>query len=811
MGVLLLKTGVASWVLRRYSLRFTPYLGDTMSGDYPYQAVPFTQVKLSDPFWGSRIETNRTVTIPIAFKHCEDTHRMWCFDLAAGKVEGDYKGDFPFNDTDVYKIIEGASFSMTVHPDPELDAYVDSLIERIADAQEDDGYLYTARTCKAEHLRSHWMGENRYDNVWMSHELYNAGHLFEASHAHYLATGKTALLEVAKKFADRLDEDFGWDKIRRSPGHQVTEMGLVKLYQVTGEKRYLDLAKFFLDVRSHEVGGGKYSEYNQSHKPVIEQDEATGHSVRAGYMYAGMADVAAIDGDEAYIRAIKTLWDNVTDHKTYITGGIGQSGSNEGFLENDNLPNMSAYCETCASIANVYWNHRLFMLEGKGEYIDVLERSLYNAMLSGVSLSGDKFFYPNPLASHGQHQRSEWFGCACCPSNVCRFMASIPGYVYAQRNSEVYVNLFVEGQANLTIDGTDVTLGQTTNYPWDGAISVQVDPAEPKPMTVCLRIPGWAREEVLPGDQYHFLNQSDLPVTATLNGEPIDVKAEDGYLKITRTWQAGDVVGLDLPMPIRRVLCNDRVEENRGRVTLQRGPMVYCVEFADNDGSVVNLLLDDAAEMSVVDRPELLGGVKLIQGHGSLVTRDENDALVVAETNHPFTAIPYYAWSHRGPGEMEVWIIRDPQTASPPPSPTIAFRSQWSCSTGRTKNMFALADQLEPQGSSKKWQPFFTFCPKKGTTEWVQYDFEKTETVSKSAAYWFADAPDGKTDFPVRWQLLYRVGDGEWTPVPNPSEYLVEADQFCEVTFDPITADAMRLEVTLKPDHWAGMHEWSVE
>jgi len=789
-----------------------------MSADYPYQATPFTDVKLTDPFWAKRIETNRTVTIPIAFKHCEDTDRMFCFDLAAGKVEGEFKGDFPFNDSDVYKIIEGASFSMSVHPDPELDAYVDSLIARIADAQEDDGYLYTARTCNAEKLRSHWMGDNRYDNLWMSHELYNIGHLFEACYAHYLATGKTSLLEIAKKCADRADADFGWDKIRRSPGHQVPEMGLVKLYRITGEKRYLDLAKFFLDVRGHEEGGGTYTEYNQSHMPVVEQDEAMGHSVRAGYMYAGMADVAAIDGDERYIQAIKRLWHNVTDHKTYITGGIGQTSSNEGFLENDKLPNMSAYCETCASIANVYWNHRLFLFEGDGKYIDVLERSLYNAMLSGISMEGDTFFYPNPLASHGQHQRSEWFGCACCPSNVCRFMASIPGYVYAQRDRELYVNLFVEGHTEMSVQETKVKLSQTTNYPWDGTISVTVDPEQAQEMTLCLRIPGWAREEVLPGDQYSFAKKNSEPITACVNGETIacdeqatgdGVVIEKGYLKITRPWQAGDTVELNLPMPVRRVLCNDRVKDNIGTVALQRGPLVYCVEFPDNPGGVMNLLLTDDVKLTAVDAPDLLGGVTVIQGNVSTMVSDDDKSLRVVETDHAFTAIPYYAWSHRGPATMLVWLARDIETVAVPPSPTIAFKSTKSCSHGKGKQLFALSDQLVPQASNKQWQPFFVFEQAKDSTAWVQYDFEKTERVSTSSAYWFLNSPDGNCSLPSSWRLLYRTG-GEWKEVTGASEYEVAADRFCSVTFDAVQADALRLEVQLQPDQVAGLHEWSV-
>ncbi|NOR14277.1 MAG: glycoside hydrolase family 127 protein, partial [Candidatus Aminicenantes bacterium] len=420
------------------------------TGDYPVQPVPFTQVQLSDQFWLPRMETNRKVTIPYAFEQCEETGRVKNFELAAGIGEGSFCTVYPFDDSDVYKIMEGASYSLQIYPDPELDKYLDDMITKIAAAQEEDGYLYTARTIESEEP-VRWTEGPRWDNLYMGHERYNMGHLYEAAVAHYLATGKRSLLDIALKNADLIDSVFGPGKKRGAPGHQVIEMGLAKLYRVTGEQKYLDLAKFFLDERGDDEFRKLYGTYSQDHKPVIEQSEAVGHAVRATYMYAGMADVAALTGDADYIAAIDRIWNDVVTGKLYLTGGIGATSSGEAFGGPYNLPNASAYAETCAAIGNAFWNHRQFLLHGDAKYIDVLERVIYNGLISGVALSGDLFFYSNPLASDGQHERSPWFDCACCPSNISRFMPSVPGYVYAQRDNDLYVNLFVQSQVQVDL------------------------------------------------------------------------------------------------------------------------------------------------------------------------------------------------------------------------------------------------------------------------------------------------------------------------------------------------------------------------
>src|ERR1035437_3392087 len=432
--------------------------------DYPVKPVPFTAVHINDGFWAPRIEINRTVTIPFAFGKDEETGRVDNFIRAAQALRGEAFENkkyppYPFDDTDVYKVIEGASYTLSVHPDPKLDAYIDGLIEKIGAAQEPDGYLYTARTIDPLHPHPRSGNERWILEGVNSHELYDLGHLYEAAVAHYQATGKRTLLDIALRSANLLDQTFGPGKREIWPGHQIVEMGLAKLYRVTGEQKYLNLAKFMLDVRgpdSQEEGHG--NRYVQAHQKVVDQTEAVagGHAVRAMYMYSGMADIAALTGDTAYVNALDKIWDNVATKKLHVTGGVGARGAGEAFGADYELPNMSAYNETCAAVGNDYWNQRLFLLHADAKYIDVMERTLYNGLISGVSLDGKSFFYPNPLESNGQHERSRWFGCACCPGNMTRFLASVPGYVYAHRGDVLYVNLFVGNTANVTLDHASV-------------------------------------------------------------------------------------------------------------------------------------------------------------------------------------------------------------------------------------------------------------------------------------------------------------------------------------------------------------------
>ena len=623
---------------------------------YPIAAVPFTKVTLTDDFWSGRIETNRTVTIPFGFEKCEEEGRIRNFAKAGGLMGGEYEGVMPFDDTDVYKIIEGASYSLTIYPDKELGKYIDEIIEKIAAAQEDDGYLCTWKTLNPRTTPARWVKPGpRWFHLAASHELYNAGHMYEAAYAHYRATGKKNFLNVALKNADLIAETFGPGKNMDPPGHQIIETGLVKLFRATDDKKYLDLAKFFLDQRGNAAGHKLYGSYSQDHKPVTEQDEAVGHAVRAVYMYAAMADIAGIMGDSAYLNAVDKIWKNVVWEKYYITGGIGARHEGESFGDNYELPNLTSYNETCAAIGNVYWNHRMFMLHGDAKYIDILERTLYNGLISGVSLSGNLFFYPNCLESDGKYKfnrgaltRRPWFDCSCCPSNVIRFIPSVPDYIYAHKDDSLYINLFIAGKADIEMDKGNVEVIQETNYPCDGKVMIKIDPKTSEKFAVRIRIPGWATGKPVPSELYRYADEKKEKVTLELNGVPVALIMDKGFALIDRQWSDGDIIELNLPMPIRRVVASEKVKDDLNKVALTRGPLVYCAEWVDNDGKVLDLVIPDNAGLKTEYRKDLFNGVIVITGNVTDKAGKERKLL----------AIPYYAWSHRGPGEMAVWLPR---------------------------------------------------------------------------------------------------------------------------------------------------------
>jgi DUF1680 family protein len=775
-----------------------------LSKDYPVKPVPFTAVHFNDAFWLPRIETNRKITIPFAFQKSKETGREYNFERAAAALRGEAVADktppgYPFDDTDLYKIIEGAAYTLSVVPDPELEKYVDGLVRKIAAAQEPDGYLYTTRTIDPLHPHP-WAGTRRWEKEEvLSHELYNLGHLYEAAVAYYQATGKRQLLDIALRTANLLDGTFGPGKEVIWPGHQIAEMGLVKLYRVSGDNRYLNLAKFLLDSRNHG------SPYNQSNIPIVEQREAVGHAVRATYMYSGIADVAALTGDASYTNAIDRLWENVAGKKMYITGGIGSTAEGEAFGSDYELPNMSAYNETCAAIGHDYWNERLFLLHADARYIDVFERTLYNGLISGVSLDGKSFFYPNPLESSGQHERSPWFGCACCPGNITRFLASVPGYVYAQQGDNLYVNLFVGSTSEITLEHASVRLDQVTRYPWEGAVRMTVTPKESARFAIHVRIPGWARNEAAPGDLYTFTNRDDSPVTLKVNGEAVPLKIERGYVEIARQWKPGDVIDLNLPMPVRRVAANQAVSADRGRVALQRGPIVFCVEWPDNPGGHVrNLVLPRNALLKAQFRPELLKGIVRITGTGIGLTAGADGKVHGKE--QMITAIPYYAWAHRGPGEMLVWLPETEAAGRPLTAPTIAASSTVAASV--PKNTMGLRDGEVPR-RSQEYNPYgdFDWSPKTGTSEWVEYTFAKPTRISTTSVYWI---DGGDCPAPRSWRILYNDGRS-WHLVENRDPYAVSKDQFNAVRFAPVMATGLRLEVVLQPERTAGIHEWKVE
>ncbi|HEX2851953.1 MAG TPA: glycoside hydrolase family 127 protein [Opitutaceae bacterium] len=633
------------------------------AADYPVQPVPFTAVRITGGFWQTRQEINRTVTLPFALQQCEESGRLKNFDLAAdtmrrraaGEKEFQHKPPtiYPFDDTDAYKAIEGAAYVLSMKRDAVLEERLDQWIARIAAAQEPDGYLYTFRTMHPDSPGHKWIDQERWKkDPGLSHELYNAGHLYEAGVAYFQATGKRTLLDVCLKNAELLWRDFGDGKLRIAPGHQIVEMGLVKLYGVTQDPRYLDLARIFLEARG--PGGPTY---NQLHKLVVDQDTAVGHAVRANYMYAGMADVAALTGDARYLSAITKIWENVAAKKLYLTGGVGALSAGEAYGADYQLPN-NGYNETCAAVALMMWNHRMFLLSGDAKYMDVFERTAFNGFLSGVSNSGDRFFYPNPLIYDGQKKnnhgfagRAPWFGCACCPPNLLRTLAALTGYFYAVRDDALYVNVFAQSEGEVKIAGTTVKLAQTTDYPWQGKVQIAVTPEKAAKFTLRVRIPGWAQGTPVPSDLYTYeASSTDAPAwSLSVAGEKIAARPEQGFVSITREWKSGDVVELDLPMPVRTVRGHEKVAAIRGQVAFERGPVVYCVEDVDWAKSLDQLSVPASASVAPEERAQLLGGLTVLTIDGAKA----------GETAAPrITAIPYYAWNNRGLAPMTVWLRR---------------------------------------------------------------------------------------------------------------------------------------------------------
>ena len=774
------------------------------------QEVPFTQVHLNDGFWSPRIEINRTVSIPSAFHECEVNGRFDNFAIAAGLIKGEHKGDFSFDDTDPYKVIEGASYSLAVHYDAKLDHYLDSVINIIAKAQEPDGYLTTCVTNKCTRL-SGWWGTHKWEKI-NSHELYNSGHLIESAVAHYRATGKRTFLNVAIKNADLVCKTFGPNEgqIHRPGGHPIIEMALCKLYKVTGNKKYLEGAKYFVDETGRCTDGHRPSEYSQDHMPILQQQEIVGHAVRAGYLYSGVADVAALTCDKAYFEALKRIWENMSSKKLFITGGIGSRPQGEGFGPNYELFNHTAYCETCAAIANVYWNYRMFLATGESKYIDVCERALYNNVLSGVSLSGDKFFYDNVLESDGEHERQKWFGCACCPGNITRFVASVPGYMYAQQGRDIYVNLYAQGKAKIG----KVELEQTTDYPWDGRISIKVAKGAGK-FAIKLRIPSWLKTSPTNNSLYKY-NDAAPVYAITVNG--VKVAADGGdYATIQRNWKKGDVIEIDFPMNVRRIVANDNAEDNRGKVALERGPIVFCLEGSDQaDGKVFNKYILNSANISARYDASMLNGVMTLSGDAKELQQDGT----VKDVR--FRAIPYSTWNNRGPQQMEIWVANTPTKAVATPLATIASKAQTFSNRGPIQNdapetapvdswAGGVNDQWEPKRSSDISKPYHYWWLKQGTTEAISYQFDKEYDVSNVQVYWLEfDHYDGDFRTPESWALYYKDANGEWQEVEGHSPYTVQKDCYNSVDFKPVRTTGLKILAKLRKGESGGVLEWKV-
>jgi DUF1680 family protein len=750
--------------------------------------VEFSKVTIDSSFWSPWQETNRRVSIPHNLDTCDATGRIDNFRHAAGVApQGKFQGHI-FHDSDVYKVLEGVAYSLHTHPDKALAARLEAIIDLIAASQQPDGYVNTWFTVAQP--------EGRWKNLGADHELYCAGHMFEAAVAHYYATGSRKFLDVACRFADYIDSVFGEGKRYGIAGHPEIELALVKLWRATGEQRYLDLARFFVaehgNSQHRELLGG----YAQDHLPVRDQTEPVGHAVRFLYFYSGVADLAAIDGTPDYIQTMDRLWDYIVHQKMYLTGGVGVQGYGEGFANAYDLPNHDAYCETCASIGMVFWNHRLALLHGDGKYADLVEQLLYNGALSGISLDGSKFFYVNPLASHGDHHRQPWYGCACCPTNVVRFVASLGQYPYALLSDEpgICVLQYVGGETTFDTKSTKVRIRQETNFPWEGEVKLIVEPEQPAEFTVRVRVPGWCPD-----------------ATLQLNGAPCSAAIEQGFANIRRNWNPGDVVSLSLPMPVRQIEANPLVAAQSGKMAVMRGPLVYCLEDVDHSCEVDKIALPGNAEFQVTHQPNLLGGVSVVTTQGLCQEIAEtNEGWRAGRSPVALTFIPYYAWDNRAPGKMAVWLPTELPELPSVEQATLAVVARPSAShCNAADSVAAINDNQLPSSSADQSIPRMTWWDHRGTIEWAELSFQKPHEISQAAVYWFDDSGQGSCRVPARWRLLYRDGD-QWKPVEASTPYGVERDGLNTVKFTPVTTTALRLEAELQQGFSAGILEWQL-
>ena len=792
------------------------------SKDYPFKEAEMTNVAIRAGFWYPRFETNRVVTVQVDFRKSEDTGRIRNFELAGQRAGRGFQG-IPFNDSDVYKIIEGAAYTLSTQPDPKLEKYLDDLIDKIAKAQEPDGYLYTARTLhfnygyKNGKAVYNMMGPTRWSNIAHGHELYNVGHMYEAAAAYYWVTGKRTLLDVAIKNADLVCRTFGFGptQLHEAPGHEEIELALCKLYRATGEPRYLKMAKTFLDMRGRKDLRHTWNAALQDHMPVVDQREALGHAVRAGYLYCGMADVAALTGDRSYVAAIDALWENVVSKKLHLNGGIGAhrhvnyadkklGSAGEAFGDNYDLPNEGAYLETCAAIANALWNQRMFLMRGDAKYIDVLERVIYNGFLSGISLGGDEFFYPNPQASRGGYKRSKWFGCSCCPVNVVRFIPQIAQFAYATRGDAAYVNLFVASDVKLNLAGGDVTLKQETEYPWKGLSRIEIAEAGVKDFTLNVRIPGWCVGRPVPSDLYTQTVPGSLKdFTVKVNGKPFTFTPEKGYCPINRAWKEGDVVEVCMNMPVRRIKAHDAVKNDRGRLAVERGPILYCAEGVDNSGKVLDKVLAADAVFTPATC-NVLGNVYPALTAPAVSLRRGLKTGVRKEAT-TLTLVPYFAWCHRGAGEMQVFFPTEAKEEN------AARDYKTSASFCFPKDSVAAAfDGVLPKASNDESIPRLTFWNHLGTDEWVACEFTEPEEVKGVEVYWFDDSGKGHCRIPASWKVQWRAAkNASWQGIDIAGP--VAKDKFCAIDFpQPVKAQALRLAIKLQKEWSGGILEWKI-
>jgi DUF1680 family protein len=758
-------------------------------------------VHLADPFFAPRIETNRRATIEACLAKCESTGRIANFAIAGGLEKGQHEGAL-FNDSDVYKVIEGIAYSLAATPDAALEARADAIIEKIAAAEQPDGYLDTYFTLVEPKMR--------WKNIRTGHELYCAGHLIEAAVAYEQTTKKKKLLDVAVRVAECIDREFGWKKHEEPTGHPELELALMKLHRRTNDKRWLELAKFFVDVRGHHPNSASFGEYAQDEVPVREQSQVTGHAVRAMYLYSGMTDVVAATGDRTLFVPLEKIWHDVVDRKMYVTGGIGTSADNEGFTTPYDLPNDSAYCETCAAIGMALWNERMFLLTHESKYADVLEREVYNNIPAGVSLDGTKFFYDNPLSSDGDHRRVPWFDCSCCPSNLVRYVPAMGERVYATGAFDLYVALYVAGRAEIDVGGHPVQLKQETDYPWSEKCVITFLGDVEVPITLHLRIPGWCKRFSATWQP----SRRDEVTYSEFNAKQsvADGVEKDGWWTATRAWRKGETISVQLPMPVERVHADEHVAADRGHVALMRGPIVYCLEGTDHEGAARSIALPSDRRVKPA-KEDALGGIVALRGGSIAAVRYSTGER--GERLADVRAIPYCTWANRDPGDMVVWIPEKVDVAEIPGEHGVVEQNGARLSAShcyKRDTLLALNDGRVPKSSSDESIPRMTFWDHRGTKEWIELDFAKARSVHAVRVYWFDDTGKGSCRVPAAWSLSYRAGS-EWKPVAprNTSKFTAARDAWSSVELEPVDASALRIDVELERDFSAGVLEWQVE
>ncbi len=806
--------------MERYWLALILGLGNSCTvADEPtvrLTSVPIQNVTIHDEFWSPKLKVWREVTIADCFAKFENDRggALNNFDRVRDGKAGNHAGP-EWYDGLIYEMIRGSADFLAAGKDEALEQRLDGYIDRIAAAAAKDpqGYLNTWTQLMAPDKR--W-GLNGGNDV-QQHEVYNAGALVEAGVHYYRATGKTSLLKVAVRLANHMADVMGPPpKQNVVPGHSLSEEALVNLYRLFQEQpdlkalmpvpvdatRYLKLAEFWIENRGNHEGRRDFAAYAQDHKPVLAQETIEGHAVRATLLCAGLVAAGVENGRPEYLAAAKRLWENMVEKRMYVIGGLGAVAGHEGFGPDYVLPN-NGYLETCAAIGAGFFHQSMGLALADGRYADELERVLYNGILSGVSLRGDSYFYENPLEAGKARKRWAWHECPCCPPMFLKLMGALPGLIYAQAPGAVYVNLFIGSQAQLTVDGTPVRLTQVTRYPWDGAIELAVNPSAGREFDVFVRLPAWCQKpEIL------------------VNGQAVaDYERVRGYARLHRSWQPGDVVKLNLPMPVQRIKADPRVEACKGRVALQRGPLVYCLEGADNAGHVRNLVIPPNTPLEIEFVPSLLGGVELIKGKAqALVGSHRSDQLYHPADQEPaistvdFRAVPYYANANREPGEMMVWMAEEPSQAALLPAPTVASQATPSAShCWQNDTVAGLNDLVDPHASDDATISRLTWWNHKGTSEWVQYNFDRPEEISAVQVYWWDERRiQAHCRVPQSWRLLYL--DGEvWKPVAGSTGYGTEIDQFNRVTFNPVETQALRLEVQLQPEWSGGILEWRVE